>query len=228
MNPWIRFAILLWLAIALIIVAISVVHALDSQPQVTQFQRGEFTTVDGGPASIFDEYEHSVVKRAGTPIWKRRVRSMILGNITTGAQLKPEDKWTVVAIDKPFHLTFLKPDGTRTKPMEVNFGTLKHEAWKDDGLGFTSIQSFGGYPSDERMLRGRAWNWSVVRQVAIELAGMLAAIGFGAVLLTCILNARWRAKHGWNPLVCRHCGYDLSGCTVPGCPECGADRPRSA
>lgn len=216
MNRWTRFGVLLWLAIASVIVVVGVVRLFDSPLQASISTSARVASIDGAPASSHQEFHCSIVMSSGTPAWVSRTLYLCPAD--------PGQRWRATAIEKPFHLTFIKPDGSRTAPCLVEFRMGIGEGWAPDGSDLLFKGGLPGYPSDAAMFRGRIWNGRVVLGHMLELIGWICLVGFGVALLTWIFAARARAVAMRNPFLCRHCGYDLRGGDTAGCPECGAGR----
>ena len=214
MNRWVRYALLLWLTIAGVIVLVGVVQLLDSRLVGTHTQTGRSAAIDGAPASLSEEFHSSIVERSGEPAWKRRTLYLVPAH--------PSESWRVVEIVRPFHMSFVKPDGSQTGPHRVDFFLGSDSGWHSDGKDFSFLDGLTNYPKDASMLQGRHWNTRVLTQYAAELVGWILLVGLGVAIATLIVSNVVKRK--WQPHICRKCGYDLRGARTPGCPECGAGR----
>lgn len=141
-----------------------------------------------------------------------------------------DSNWEAVSIDAPFHIIFRKPDGTLTDPLRVEFNDYyrRHRLqWNDEGDAvLTHVRLGAADGTSERSFGRRHWNARVVLR---SLAGplMLIAAMAAAMFIPPWIFSRARARRIARMNLCPNCGYDLSGCSEPGCPECGTGRGAS-
>ena len=216
MGRWIRFAVLLWLVIAAAIVVVSVIRIFDSRVQGTHTKSGPVFVVDDMPAGLYEEFSCSVVERAGRPAWRMRTTYLV----PSGSG----DQWRIDAVEKPFHMTVVRRDGTRTGPHRVEINLALDQGWSAEGNSFVISDGLTAYPTDSSDLNGRRWDTIVLSQCIVEVCGWILLAGIIIAVVTAILRARCERMY---PHLCRQCGYDLRGSTDAGCPECGAGRPRN-
>jgi hypothetical protein len=238
MKKWIRYAVLLWLVIALAILAVATVRVFDGYDEVYyEFTGSEELEIEGKPAYLFHAFNRSRLDRLGAPAWTQRwLLALPVSEVNVPKQWeKPEEYWQAVAIDKPYHIIFELPDGRTTQPMRVAFTEPAlagiRSGWNHDGTRFTLHRGMPGMPQDSSMFDGRDWNRNVLWDVGLEQLMWIGLVAAGVFVLTMFRWVGEVARLRMRLHLCPRCGYDLRGSTGLKCPECGVarrDRARSA
>lgn len=224
MNKWIRFVWCLWLAIVAAIVVVGIVRIYDGVHVSSVSWGRPMVTIDGAPAFVMQSSSYSKVHRAVGRAWISHTCWVVPASEMTGAPNDRTQYWRVVAVERPYHLTLEKQDGTRTGPHHVDFSALGVITWAPDGRSF----AFSGGPGATGVFGApneRLWNSDVVRQYTIEHVVAAGIVGVIIAIITAVLRARQESRERKYWYLCSKCGYDLRGSAAPGCPECGAGRP---
>ena len=188
MKRWMLYAFLVWLVAAAAIFAVHL-YWLDQGMLHESFfySRNPDGRIDDRPAYVFHQFERSVIERSGEPAWRQRNLLMIPAEELTLAPTNPRMHWRAVSIERPFHLTFIKPDGTITGPHRVEIGEPVvggvRAGWNPDGSRFSLALGFERFSQNSALLEGRFWSKSVVRQIGIEVLGWMLLAGFAAALI---------------------------------------------
>ncbi|MCZ6837123.1 MAG: hypothetical protein O7G85_15215 [Planctomycetota bacterium] len=224
---------LLWGISLLVIVVVGLL------PLATSYESGRANKTD--PCALVDGREVYVVHRelksmarAGRlEVWSRPRLEIVFSEYVRDGDIVSESKqaWTAFAIDEPYHVLFQRPDGSMTEPLEFQWLRNGSGAWVQEGkaMEFNSGSiNYVGYPMTD--LHSRRWDEAALRLfLGLMLTRHVTKWGSGTLLLAILLGggiALWRHYLCIPPYLCANCRYDLRGCDVEGCPECGAGRHR--
>jgi hypothetical protein len=218
--------VLIWLAASALILRPRV-RELIRHGGTAMFSDSTPSAVIGGRNAYVKDYaRRSMIQMDNVPAWYDYNFEVTLspapGN--GGRAQGVNAPWVAVSIDAPFHIVFRRPDGTVTDPLRVDFSNPYRLQWNANGDAIlTHLWHGANVGTTERTFARRQWNARVVLTSLTHPLLLIAAIAVAlsvAALIIIKVQQRRRAR----PNMCAACGYDLSGCVEPGCPECGAGR----
>ena len=180
------------------------------------------TTYEG--RFITDECRYS--KTAWTNLKIKVTPQPVIKNSPGSFLTFPDDAWTCVSMDPPYHLKFKRSDGTLTESMRA--------VWEYPG---PEVSDYYKWSSDGTSIAFGYITWSDISEFKLGtqwyLSGTLIIFGlsivaaFAWILPFSFLIWVFTSRKMWYKFKaheCQSCGFDLRASEDRGCPECGWGR----
>ncbi|MCI0363438.1 MAG: hypothetical protein L0Y44_08005 [Phycisphaerales bacterium] len=213
--------VVLWLMLLAAIAVYSTIQLNRSTFAGSAYRDAPLGFINGEPAYILQRLTASLVRINGQEAWHHRELYLIPQSVAPRTLSSHTGYWKVKAIDKPFHLTFQKPDGSLTAPLAVQW-TAGDAAWTSDGRSVQFSSGTGTFLQRPFRAEAPEWNKSVVSSYLRRQLVYGGFIGIALALVGFAIAAYRESSRHENH--CESCGYDLRGSPSVCCPECGHRR----